>query len=47
MLTQIRSDLAAGETNTLTVTDIAIWETPESTTYVDGTLRRMFWCLYI
>lgn len=37
IVSQIRSDLASNEASSLTATDLAIWQAPEDTPYIDGT----------
>ena len=39
VLSEIRSDIAENEASSLDATDFAIWQTPEGTPYIDGTVN--------
>lgn len=41
---QLRRDINAQEVDALTETDLAIWATPEGTTYVDGKDSKSLIC---
>lgn len=45
ILTQLRSDIDAGQINAISSTDLAIWATPPGTAYVDGRCGCFDWLL--